>query len=224
MLASVRCRGRFSVFWLLLWWIVHFCLIDVCSFCCYILWYLKLPYFFFKFIIFCCCLSSLALLVLEKARDRLFPCFLCLLVGLIDRSLSCMFGLVLLSKLVIKFCLVAEFWLFLNISAYADFSLFSVSSIVVAFIYALGLYFELLNFLNFRWSSIFFVDASFTLTVFSISSYSFFRNCCLIIPSVWSMLMFVSLIVLLQKETASSTKFKEKSFSMEYQLSIKLWS
>ena len=62
--------------------------------------------------IFCCYLSSLALLVLEKVRDRLFPCFRCLLVGLIDRSLLWMLGLVFLSKLVVKFCLLEGFRLF----------------------------------------------------------------------------------------------------------------
>ena len=68
--------------------------------------------------LFCCCLSCFALLILEKLCDRLFPCFRCLLVGLIDRSLSDVFGLVTLSKLVVKFCLVEGYQLFPNISAY----------------------------------------------------------------------------------------------------------
>ena len=82
--------------------------------------------------IFCCCLSSLVLLVLEKVSYRIFRCFWCFLVGFIDWSLSCMFilGLVLLSKLVVKLCLLEGLRPFLNISAYVDFSVFSVSSIV----------------------------------------------------------------------------------------------
>ena len=63
-------------------------------------------------------LSCFALLILEKICDRLFPCFRCLLVGLIDRSLSDVFGLVTLSKLVVKFCLVEGYQVLPNISAY----------------------------------------------------------------------------------------------------------
>ena len=81
----------------------------------------------------------------RKGSCRLFPCFWRLLVGLIDQNLSCMFGLIWLSKLVLKFCLEEGFQLFLNISAYVGFSLFSVSSIAVAFICALVLHFKLLN-------------------------------------------------------------------------------
>ena len=98
--------------------------------------------------LFCCCLSCFALLILEKLCDRLFPCFRCLLVGLIDRSLSDVFGLVTLSKLVVKFCLVEGYQLFPNISAYIGcvFSFFDSC----CFICTLGLYFKLLNFLTFH--------------------------------------------------------------------------
>ena len=147
--------------------------------------------------IFCCCLSLLVLLVLEMVGGRFFPCFQCLLVGLIDQGLSCMFGLVLLSKLVIR---MDGFWLFLNILAYVGFSGFSVSSIALAFICTFGLHFKLLNFYKFllmydfyRWYFIWFV--------FCISSYSFFPNYCLSILLIWSILVFVTLIFLLQKKT-----------------------
>ena len=87
-----------------------------------------------------------------------------------------------------------------------------------------GFIFKVVKLLNFRWCSLFFVDASFTLSFLCISMYSFFHNYCLSIPLVWSILMFVSLIVLSQKETTSFIKSKEKSVGLEYQLSLKLWS
>ena len=219
-------EATFPFYLIMLWWIVHFCLIDICSFCCYfgvvfnLLISSSISFSFF----FCCCLSSLALLVLEMVRNRQFPCFRCYIFGLTDRHLSCMSGSLLFSKLVVKFCLLEGLQLFLNISAYVGFSVFSVSLIVFAFICTFGLYFKLLSFLNFRCCRIFFFDASFDFIVFCISSYSFFPNCCLSIPSVWLVLVFVSLIVLSQKETTSSIKFEEKFFSLEYQLSRKLWS
>ena len=85
------------------------------------------------------------LLLLEKVPDKLFFCFRCLLIGFIDRSVLSMLGLALW---VVKFCLLEGFRVFLSISAYVSFSVFSVSSIVVAFICAFGLYFRLLNFAN----------------------------------------------------------------------------
>ena len=83
---------------------LFFCLINICSFCCYLL----LSFCCCS----CCCLSSLALLVLEIVRDRLFPCFWCLLVGPIDLSLSCMLGLILLLKLVVMLRPLEWLWLF----------------------------------------------------------------------------------------------------------------
>ena len=65
---------------------------------------------------------------------------------------------------------------------------------------------------------IFFVDPSIDLIVSCFSLYSLFStvsDCCLSLPLVVSILLFFSLIVLPQKETASSIKFQEKSFNLK---------
>ena len=61
---------------------------------------------------FCCYLSLLALLVLKMILDKLFPCFWCSLFGLLNQSLLCMLGLVLLFKLIVMFCLLEGLQLF----------------------------------------------------------------------------------------------------------------
>ena len=97
-------------------WFIFVCsifLVSVVIFCVVF----NLLYLLISSFIFCCCISSLALLVLEMVRDRFSSSFRSLSVGLIDQTLSCMLGLVFLSKLVFKFCLVEVFRLFLKISA-----------------------------------------------------------------------------------------------------------
>lgn len=122
-----------------------------------------------------------------------------------------MLNLVLLSKLILMFCLLEGLVLFLNISTYVGFSVFSVYSVIAAIICPLGLYFKLLNF----WI---FVDVGF----FSLILHLICFLCLLIfihsfLTVVWAYLWFgpiwlVSLIVLSQKEMISSIKFNKKSF------------
>ena len=113
------------LFLILLWWIVRFFwpmfVVSVVIFCVVFNFLISYSSSF----IFCCCLSLLALLVSEKVRGWLFPGFWCLLVGLIDWNLSCMFDLVLPSMLFAKLCLLQRFWLFLKFQRMLVFCIFS---------------------------------------------------------------------------------------------------
>lgn len=70
------------------------------------------------------------------------------LLGSLIALLPVMLSLGLLCK-VIRCCLLEDFS-FSNISAHVGLSVFPVCSVVVAFTCAFGLYFKLLNLLNFR--------------------------------------------------------------------------
>ena len=69
------------LFWILLRWIVYFFLIDICSSRWYLCVAFNLLIFSSGAFIFCCCLSSLVLLVSEMVHESFsLRCLLCLII------------------------------------------------------------------------------------------------------------------------------------------------
>ena len=103
------------------------CLIDVCNFYCYILCSCVVFNFLFSFSsFFCCCYLFLVVIIvsvafLRKGLWEALPLFSVFVSWADYRSLPCMLGLILLSKLVVTFCLLEGFRLFLNISCVFSF-------------------------------------------------------------------------------------------------------
>lgn len=81
-------------------------------------------------------------------------------------------------------------WLKVTISIFFFFTWQNLRARKIECISEILVYFKLLHFLNFCWCKSFFVDASFDLTAFCISSYSFFLKCFSSKPSFWSILWF----------------------------------
>ena len=108
-----------SVLWILLCWIVFFVWsMFVIS--------IVIPCVVFNFLFsfssfFCCCYLFLVVIIvsvafLRKGLWEALPLFSVFVSWADYRSLPCMLGLILLSKLVVTFCLLEGFRLFLNIS------------------------------------------------------------------------------------------------------------
>ena len=177
-------------------------------------------FIFFHFLLYFIKFSFMFLLLLmfefDNFLDGLFPCLLSLLIGHSKRSFCCMIGFLLWLVLLVLISPFVGVLLARNISTWVAFFRLSFSWVIfVTLTGGLGLELTLTLF--------FFVAVSFVLIVFWISFFSAFSSFVFSIKSLWSILLFLSLMILSQNVTIWLINVRENPFRLEYQLSISSW-
>ena len=167
----------------------------------------------FRYCCCCCCLPSFAYFTNSSWK------VLALLLVLVSWTHWIMLGLLLLFKLVIMLRFLEGLWLFLKISAYVGFSVFSFFLKVVSFEFC----FKLLNFFNFGWYRIFLLMLHLIWLFFGSRRIQSF------LTVVWIYIRFGQFWCLFlclfyhRRRQYLPLNSKKNLFSLEYQLSIKIW-